>query len=61
MMKAMCNAAIVIGLLVAVVFLIDITPLMMPFGRPSAMLNLAFILGGAAIAYLGWAAKRELR
>ena len=59
MLKAMCNSGIVLGLLVAAVFLLDVTPFKIPFGRPSVMMDIGFILSGLLVAYLGWHARKE--
>jgi len=59
--KAMSIAGMITGGLVAVAFLADLI-LDVPFGGyGSALVNIGFIICGAALAYLGWNAFRETR
>ena len=56
MMKAMCFSGMIFGVLALLVFGFDLT-LKFPFGRPSATLDIGFIILGMILIYLGWAAK----
>jgi hypothetical protein len=66
--KAMSVAGIAIGVLVAVMFTLDLF-LGIPFGGPSLggttrvgiLPDIAFALCGAILAYLGWSAMREAK
>jgi hypothetical protein len=59
MAKAMSVAGMVVGGLVAVLFLMDLT-LQTPFGRiAGAMSDLGLAVCGGIVAYLGWNAFRE--
>ena len=55
-MKAMSISGIVFGILLFIVFALDLTPLKIPFGQPSKTLDIGFIIAGLIIAYLGWSA-----
>lgn len=58
--KAMSIAGMVTGGLVAVAFLANLT-IGAPFGGyGGTLVNVGFILSGAALAYLGWNAFREI-
>ena len=53
-MKAMSISGIDFGILIFVVFALDLTPLKIPFGQPSKTLDIGFILAGLILTYLGW-------
>ena len=59
MIKALCITSMVLGLLMVVVFGIDLA-IGLPFGRPSVGLGACFIGGGLILAYMGWALQREM-
>jgi hypothetical protein len=60
-MKAMSISGIVFGILIAIIFALDLTPLKIPFGQPSATLDVGFIIAGALISYLGWSALQTTK
>ncbi|NIL98094.1 MAG: hypothetical protein GTO53_09860 [Planctomycetales bacterium] len=57
-MKAMSISGIVFGILIVVIFTLDLTPLKIPFGQPSATLDIGFMIAGGLITYLGWSAMK---
>lgn len=59
MIKALCISSIVFGLLLVVVFGVDLA-IALPFGRPGIVSAVCFILGGLILAYMGWALQREM-
>jgi hypothetical protein len=60
-MKAMSISGIVFGILLLVIFALDLTPLKIPFGQPSATLDIGFIIAGLLMAYLGWSALQSTK
>lgn len=59
MIKVLCITSMVLGLLMVVVFGIDLA-IGLPFGRPSVGLGACFITGGVILAYMGWSLQREM-
>lgn len=59
MIKVLCITSMVLGLLMVVVFGIDLA-IGLPFGRPSVGLGACFIAGGVILAYMGWALQWEM-
>jgi len=45
--------------LVLLVFLLDLA-LGLPFGRPSLMMDIGFVLAAIILAYMSWSTYREL-
>jgi len=61
MAKAMSVAGMVIGILVALMFALDLV-LKTPFGGKAGLLpDLGLAIAGGALAYLGWNAFREAK
>lgn len=60
MAKAMSVAGMVVGGLVALLFVLDLV-LAIPFGRASLPADIGMMLCGAVLAYLGWNAFSETR
>lgn len=59
MIKTLCISSMVIGLLMVVIFGVDLA-IALPFGRPSVGLGVCFIIGGLILAYMGWSLQREM-
>ncbi|MEK6250216.1 MAG: hypothetical protein N2C12_18675 [Planctomycetales bacterium] len=55
----MSISGVIVGTLTTFVFMFDLI-LRFPFGRPSVILDIGFIVSGLIIAYLGWSTKKEL-
>jgi len=55
----MCITSMVLGLLLVVVFGIDLA-IGLPFGRPSVGLAASFIAAGLILAFMGWSLQREM-
>jgi hypothetical protein len=59
-MKALCFSGMIFGVLAVVIFGLDLA-LKIPFGRPTATLDVGFIVMGLTLIYTSWSTKRELR
>jgi len=59
MIKVLYITSMVLGLLLVVVFGIDLA-IGLPFGRPSMGLGASFIVAGLILAYMGWSLQREM-
>lgn len=59
-MKALCFFGIIFGGLAVVLFGLDLA-IKMPFGRPSWILNVGFIVSGLILIYTGWMTQKGLR
>lgn len=60
MAKAMSVAGMVVGGLVALLFVLDLA-LAIPFGRASMPADIGMMISGGVLAYLGWNAFAETR
>jgi hypothetical protein len=60
MAKAMSVAGLIVGGLIALVFIADLA-LGIPFGRKQIVMDAGFIVCGGLLAYLGWSALRETK
>ena len=60
-MKAMSISGIVFGILIFIVFALDLTPLKIPFGQPSKTLDIGFIIAGLLLVYMGWSALQTTK
>ncbi|MCE9546584.1 MAG: hypothetical protein K8T25_13840 [Planctomycetia bacterium] len=58
MVKGLCITGMAFGALLVVIFGIDLA-IGMPFGRPSAKMNIVFIVAGILLALMGWSLQRE--
>ena len=58
MPKALCYVGLVVSVLLLLVFGLDLA-ISYPFGGVSLTMDVGFVLGGAALAYLSWATLRE--
>ncbi|MFO0790494.1 MAG: hypothetical protein U0805_13650 [Pirellulales bacterium] len=60
MAKAMSVAGMVVGGLIALLFVLDLA-LKIPFGRQAALADVGMAICGGVLAYLGWNAFSESR
>jgi hypothetical protein len=51
--------SVIVAAIVAFLFLMDLF-LSIPFGRPSTLADILFVLSAAAILYLGWETYRDV-
>lgn len=58
MSKKICLAGIIIGLLVFVLFLVDISAAL-PFGRKNIVLDIVMMVSSLIITALGWFTYKE--
>jgi hypothetical protein len=59
--KWLCWASMGVAGLLLLLFIIDITPLGLPFGGISPVVDVIGILASGLVLYLAWDASRELR
>lgn len=59
MPKALTISGMAVAGLVLLVFLLDLA-LGLPFGRPSLMMDIGFVLAAVILAYMSWSTYREL-
>jgi hypothetical protein len=60
MEKWMCWGAIGVAGLLALLFILDMTPVFKPFNGMSVFLDILGILTCGVVAYLGWDAMQDL-
>ena len=60
MAKGLTIMAMVVALLVLLIFAMDLI-LGFPFMRTNKLMDMAFVICGAILAYLGWSAFNELK
>ncbi len=58
MPRVLTISGMVIAGLLILVFGLDLA-VKLPFGRASTAMDIAFLVGGALLAYLGWSTYRE--
>ncbi len=59
MPKALTIIGLVVAGLVVVLFALDLA-IQFPFQRASLMLDIAFLISGSILGYLGWSTLRDL-
>lgn len=59
MPKALTISGMAVASLVLLVFLLDLA-LGIPFGRPSLVMDIGFLLSALILAYISWSTYREL-
>jgi hypothetical protein len=58
MPKALCILGMTVGILVLLIFLLDLA-IGIPFGRASALLDAVFGVCGGILAFLSWTTLKE--
>jgi len=59
MPKALTISGMAVAGIVLLVFLLDLA-IKFPFGRPSLMMDIGFLLSALILAYMSWSTYREL-
>jgi hypothetical protein len=59
MPKALTISGMAVAGIVLLVFLLDLA-IKIPFGRPSWMMDIGFLLSALILAYMSWSTYREL-
>jgi len=59
MARALTILGLVVAALLLIIFGLDLA-LGIPFGKPSMMMDVGFVVCGAILAYLSWTTFREL-
>ena len=59
MPKALCIAGMAISVILFILFAWDLTGLFAPFKRANMLMDIAFVLCSAGLAYLSWSTWKE--
>jgi len=60
MPKALTISGMAVAGLVLLLCLLDMTPMKFPFGRPSWVMDIGFLLSAIILGYMSWSTYREL-
>ncbi len=60
MPKALCYAGLIVGVLILLLFGLDLA-IAVPFKRASVMMGATFAVAGAALAAVSWLSMREIK